>query len=322
MKKIVKTFVAVLALILGLGIIPINTYAEENSEEPIGINIGIDTTSKMLQIASGSTYDETFGVNNGGNTEMRIEVYAAPYAYTYSNTEDEYKLGFANETNYTQLSRWITFKDNNGNYVEKATYTIEPKSSLKVSFRISTPNSIPGGGQYAVVFAKTISNAASSGGIRTEASTGMVIFARSTEGESIIDAEVFELGVDEREGNIIASAKIKNTGNVDFTAIGNLKVEPIIGFSSYETPATGGRLTVIPEAELVIVDEWKDAPFFGIYKAIWTVNAGEKTETFEKIIVRIPLFIIIILITVLTIIIISVIMGIRKRKERRSRFSA
>ena len=307
-------------------------YADEEDQTTTnsGTSISLTPVSKILQIASSSVYDNTFTVKNDGDEPMKIEVYAAPYSYIYSDEENAYKLGFNNENNYTQIARWITFKDASGNFVDKTTFTIAPKSPLDIDYRISTPSSIPGGGQYAVIFAHTLSSSTSASGIRTEASPGMVVYGRSTEGEAIVSAEISDLEIKQSvideankttRNNFYASAKIKNTGNIDFNAVGVLKVDAIIGGSSYETPANAGRLSVIPEAELTLSDEWKDTPSFGLYKVTWTVTVGEQEEKIERIIFIISPLAIIVFIIVLTILIVWIIIMVRKRKERRSRLA-
>lgn len=325
-KNIYKllSVVALMTLIFGLSFgTSFNTYADDEgeSETPIGTSISLTPVSKILQIASNGTYDETFTVTNDGDAAIRVEVYAAPYSYVYSDEEDLYKLGFTNENNYTQITRWISFKDSNGSYVEKPTFSIEPHESIDISLRIATPDNIPSGGQYAVVFAHTLSESISGSGIRTEASPGMVIYGRSTEGESIISAEISDLKISEEEGNIVATAKVKNNGNVDFNARGVLSVEPIIGFSSYTTPENTGRISVIPETELILSNAWEDSPSFGIYKATFTATVGDEIKTTERILFRIPLFVIVIIIILLTILIIWIILMVRRRKERRSRLA-
>ncbi len=332
MKKIfsgILLFGVVMITSLGL-FYPVDSYAdeEESTTTSSGTSISLTPVSKILQIASNSVYSDSFTVTNGGDSTIRIEVYATPYSYVYSEEEDLYKLGFSNENNYTQISRWITFLDTKGDYVKNTVFTIEPQNSLKIDYRISTPNNIPSGGQYAVIFAHTLSNATSSSGIRTEASPGMVIYGRSTEGESIVSAQISDLEIRQNvtengttRNNFYASAKIKNTGNVDFSAKAVLKVDPIIGGGSYETPANAGRLSVIPETELILSDEWTDTPGFGFYKVTWTVTVGDSVETIEKVIFLISPVAIIITIIFLTIIVIWIIISSRKRKERRSRLA-
>ena len=201
-----------------------------------------------------------------------------------------------------------------------------------MKYKIATPSNIPAGGQYAVIFAHTLTGVVSANGIKTEASPGMVIYGRSTEGETKISASISDMkvgyGIGSTNGentpsksSFAASAKVKNDGNVDFSAVGKLKVESIIGFGGYETPSDRGRISVIPESELEVRDEWEESPAFGLYKATWTVTAGNATETVETIVFVNPLPAIIITILVLTILTIWIIMVVRKRKERSSRLA-
>lgn len=334
-KKILAGLIVLALALCPAFLISGQTYAEEEAEETTSeaedenaTNISLTPVSKILQIASGSVYDNKFTVNNEGSRDLEIEVFAAPYSYIYSEENDSYQLGFNNQNNFTQLSRWVTFEDEDGSYKSTINLTLEPKTSKDIEFRITTPDSIPAGGQYAVIFARTMNGVTSTNGIKTEASPGMVVYGRSTEGETISSAEISGLTIEQSiqdgekvRNNINASAKVKNTGNVDFTATGKLVVDAIIGAGHYETE-NGGRVSVIPETELVVSDEWKETPFFGIYKAVWTVEAADATEVTEKIIVINVVPVAIIIIIVLTIVIIWCIMRGRKRKERRSRLSA
>lgn len=318
--------------LLATGLIMLGGFFYTNSpafaEEGVGgTSISISPVSKVLSLVANTTYEDSFKVFNNGSDPMHFEVYAAPYSYTYSETDDEYKLGFARENNYTQITRWISFKDANGNYVERPDFTADPNSNIEVFYKIVTPSSIPAGGQYAVLFAHTLSASTSTSGIRTEASPGLVVYGRAT-GETLKTSEISNLTISKTitdSKNVIvshinASAKAKNTGNVDFEAKGVLTVKGILGHAYYETPSTKGRVSVIPEAELKVSDEWEETPFMGLFKVTWKVTAGDQADEISKVILILPISIIILMIILLTIIIIWIIISIRKRKERRSRF--
>ncbi|MBO7657639.1 hypothetical protein J6S55_03305 [Candidatus Saccharibacteria bacterium] len=332
MKSIIRKFaVGILVFALGFSLVSGGAAYADDSENTTGTSISISPVSKILQLVANSTYDDVFKITNNGNSPMNFEVYAAPYAYNYSEEEDAYKLGFNKENTYTQIVRWITFQDTNGNYVEKANFTADPNSSVEVSYRISTPASIPAGGQYAVLFAHTLSSVDSSSGIKTEASPGLVVYGRA-EGETNISGEITALSiknnliVDNSEKTIInGTAKVKNTGNVDFMASGKLKVTGIFGQIYYETPgnSTKSRVSIIPETELSVSDSWDDTPFFGIFNVEWTVTAGaSESETITKFIIIMPPALIILAILLLTIVIVWIIIMVRRRKERRSKFMA
>ncbi|MBR3122400.1 hypothetical protein IKF28_03090 [Candidatus Saccharibacteria bacterium] len=339
-KAVLLDLSVVLALLLSPAffVLP-NVYAEdevteseqsqEESKDDTGTNISLTPVSKFYQLSAASTYDDTFIVNNTGGRELAIEVFAAPYSYVHSDETDSYQLGFSNENEYTQLSRWISFKDTDGSYKKSISATIAPDNSFTVNYRVSTPNSIPAGGQYAVIFARTTNGVTSSSGIRTEASPGMVIYGRSIDSESIIASEITDLKINQTitenektRNSINASAKIKNTGNVDFSANGKLVADGIIFGGHYESgDGNGVRISVIPESELILSDEWKDTPGFGIFKVTWTVEAAGETETIEQIVVINVVPVIILTIILLTIIIVWCIIRAKKRKERRSRLA-
>ena len=330
MKKKICSMVATVVFSFFAGLCPLATgvSAEEVKSETGSTSISIMPVSKILQISSASVYEDKMTVGNDGDAPMKIEVYAAPYSYVYSENEDSYKLGFSSETNFTQIARWITFKTPAGEWANKSTYDIAPKSSIEVNYRISTPESIPSGGQYAVIFAHTLTSSVNANGIRTEASPGMVVYGRSSEGETIVRPTISDLKIDYGEASdsskksaFRASAKVKNEGNVDFNAIGTMRVDNLFGGTIYETPQTSGRISIIPDAELIVADEWTDPPLFGVYKATWTVTVGDKTETTEKIVFVNFIWFLALSIILLTIIVVGCIIGLRRCKERRSRLA-
>lgn len=337
-RKCLGALVFVLMLSFGVGSSLIKTtYADEEggSDSPAeapATSISLTPVYNVMQISSDSTYTDTFEVKNDGGNKIEIEVYAAPYSYVYSENEDSYKLGFNKENNFTQITRWISFKDNGGSWSKKAKYEIDPNDTLKVEYKVTTPKDIPAGGQYAVLFAHTLTSTTSASGIKTEASPGLIIYGHSNEGEAKIQAEISDMKIEQSvtdgentRNNFSGFAKVKNTGNIDFFAEGKLKVEPIIGGTGYETPNDNSkakaRVSIIPEAELTVSDEWEESPSFGIYKATWTIKAGEETQTVEKIIFVNPLLFVFIIIILLTIITIWIIVISRRRKERRSRLA-
>ena len=328
-KVIIRTLAISLMIILGLSFfVNGSTYAEGEDNAIPGTSIRLSPANIVLNLSSDTTIENTFEIKNEGESDINVEIYAAPYSYVYSEEDDLFKLGFNNENNYTQLSRWVTFKDSSGNYVNKPQIKIKAGETYNVEYRIVTPSNIPNGGQYAVFFAHALAGTTNGSGIKTEASPGIVVYGRSTEGESNISAEITNLevgrGITESNvtrNNIYGLAKSKNNGNVDYTMVGVLKVDPIIGFSSYESPSGGARTSVIPEVELAVSDEWKDTPDFGIYKATWTVTAGGETKTTEQIFFLFPPVMVIITIILLTFLTIWIIMRVRRRKERRSRLA-
>ena len=330
-SKISRMTTFALTMIIGIGFCLTDVaIAEENNDDNTTntTSISLSPTSNVLNISSKSEYTGEFDVTNHGENNMKIEVYAAPYSYTYSESNDSYQQSFNNENNFTQITRWITFKDSGDSWVKKPNFTVKPNDTLTIHYKVSTPENIPAGGQYAVIFVHTLTSVKTSTGINTEISPGLLLYGRSTEGETIMKPEIVESKIEDKineetsKKNVFyATAKIKNSGNIDFNATGLLTVTPIIGGSGYSTENDGVKISVIPESELSISDEWEDSPDFGIYKISWTVTAGGETQTVEKIVFINPLPLIIIVIIVLTAIITWVIIMSRKRKERNARLT-
>ena len=321
MKRFAKgALIFSLITLFSFGTLANSTYAdEEEANTSTGTSISLEPSSRTMQISSDSVYESSFKFKNDGENELTIEAYAAPYAYVYSEDDDLYKLGFNHENNFTQIARWITIMDDSGNYVERPRLTVPGHGTIDINYRVTTPSNIPAGGQYAVIFAQTVSNTTTASGIRTEASAGMIIYGHSSEGEVTIGAEISNLEI--KQGGKDSEGKVKNTGNVDFNAVGKLKVEPIIGSATYETSNGIGIVSVIPESERIVEDEWKDTPGFGVYKLTWTVTAGEETETIDRVVFIFSPIILLITIILLTILVVWIIIGIRRRKERRARLA-
>ena len=297
-----------------------------------GSEISISPVSEIVQLSAEEPYEGTFTVTNDGDDSVNFEVFVAPYSYIYSDADDSYTLGFTNENNYTQITRWTRIKDTNGNYVKNPHFTINGHDSMDISYKITAPSDMPAGGQYAVIFVHSIADDWNDNGIKTETSPGLIIYGR-TGGETVISGEISDLSLSQtisREGedgktvtygHVNASSKVKNTGNIDFNATATLKVESIFGGGYYQTPDNKARTSVIPESEVVLADEWEDTPAFGLYKATWTVTAAGETQTIDQIIFINPVPFIIISIILLTIIIIWITIMLRKRKERRARLA-
>lgn len=333
MKSLIYKFsVAVLATLMCATFVTSNNVFSEEGEgeaQQIATSISISPVSKILQISANSVYEDTFTVSNNGSSDMKFETYAAPYSYTYSESDDSYQLGFSKENAYTQITRWVTFRQTDGTYAPKATFVAAPNSSVEVAYRISTPDNVPAGGQYAVLFAHTLTADTNASGIKTEASPGLVVYGRA-EGDTKASSEIRNskidtaMTVDNQEKSIInASAKVKNTGNVDFMASGRLKVTGIFGQVYYETQGVSAksRVSIIPEAELAVTDSWDETPFFGFFNVEWTVTgSGGTTETITRFVAVVPPVILITTILLLTIVIVWVTIVLRKRKERRSKF--
>lgn len=309
-------------LTIFLSLLPTTAFAEEDTS---GLSISIAPVSNIVSLSPSKSDEYSFSVTNESDITTTIEVYATPYSYTFSKSDNEYLLGFTQENSYTQITRWINFKNSDGKYTKKATFNLSAGESREIFYQINTPANLPAGGQYATIFARTLTNIVSDG-INTEISPGLIIFGHA-EGETDESAEIRDLTISKhltktgkstnrKITRINASAKVKNTGNIDFPARGTLKVTNIFGVTYYETPNDKPSTFIIPRSELPITDEWKRTPFIGLFNVTWTVSALDQTEIITKTIFIPPSPIMAFILLLLTIFVIRVMLFIKKRKTR------
>ena len=312
-----KIFLAALGIFALGAVATTPVYAEEEDTKP-AVWLQISPVSERVVLDPGQALDYQFNVENIGGEAFTYKIYAAPY----SVTNKTYELNFSTETERTQVSRWITFKDANGNFATEASFTIEPGTKQTIAYRISVPDSIPDGGQYATIFAESIPNGAASqsSGIKTVSRVGLVIYGRST-GDTIDKAEILDYKFNSflTSGQVDSSATVKNNGNTDFETRYNLIVKTLFGKTIFEKKSV---YDVLPDTERDVSVEWPETPLFGIFRVTSTVSALDQTEDHTKIVLIIPLFILIIMLVLLTILIVWLIMIIRKRKEQKSRLVA
>lgn len=292
---------------------------QEISPDAPPILIQISPVSNQVKMEAGKAKEYTMTVKNAGSADFSYHVYATPY----SVADEDYNISFSNESNRTQISRWIKFYQKEDELVEKAAFKIKSGETQLIKYRVDVPENIPSGGQYATIFAETDivedEENQKTSGIRTASRVGMIIYGR-TNGETdevgeIVDYNVpgFMIG-----GKISATSKVKNTGNTDFEAGYTFVVESITGEQLYSKTTS---YNVLPDTERRVNLEWDETPWMGVYKVKYRVQAVDDIREEEKLVIIYPIFMIILTILVLTGIIISVIILIRKRKERNARLA-
>ena len=287
-------------------------YADEGGEKP-SMRIQISPVENRVTLNANETNEYTFNVDNTGSEGYSFKVYTNPY----SVVNEQYNPSFSNQNAYTQVSRWITFKNDAGEYSAEATYSVEAGQRKEVTYKITVPSDIPGGGQYAIIFVEAIPKDDNGGGIRTVSRLGLRVFGR-TNGETKEKAEILNHNMDSfyMSGKIKTSGIIKNSGNADFNAVVKFKVEKIFGGIVYEDSK---GYDVLPDTTRNIELVWNETPAFGIYRITSTLNALDQSRSTTKIVLIIPVFMIVILLMLLTITIAWFIILYRKRQAQKSK---
>ena len=311
-------FAATSLLTGALAFAPAPVYAEEEKteEQKPAIQLQLAPISNRVTLTPGTAQEYSFNVSNTGSEQFVYNVYAAPYSFV----DETYDINFSTETNRTQVSRWIEFKNADGEWADSATFTLASGEKQVVSYRIVVPEDIPDGGQYAAIFAETDPSAGkelTGSGIQTVSRAGLVIYGRTsgdTRDEAVISDYDFHTLL--THGNVNTGARVTNNGNTDFEAKYSLTIKTVFGKTVYDR---SNSYSVLPETTRKISLEWAETPSFGIFKATARVSALDQVVEKTKIVMIVPLFVIIIMLLLLTILIVWTIILIKKRNEQKSK---
>ncbi len=179
-------------------------------------------TSQRISLKPGETYRSSVIVSNPAMSEndLKFQLYVAPY----SVANDDYDPVFDKVGTYTQIVDWIT--------LDKTEGTLKPNDNVEIGFSVKVPEDVPAGGQYAAIVAQDVTsldntnnNGLQISGISAVAS---VVVADVT-GQTREYGEVFENNMPTfvMSAPFVASAGVKNTGNVHTDAKSVLQVWPL-----------------------------------------------------------------------------------------------
>ncbi len=319
-----KKFLAGLILVLATFFCSSKAVLAEECGASSGVLV--NPVSKNLIIdGGGSRLDETFTVQNQANKESVFKIYAAPYS------DGEEKKDFESETTFTQLSRWIKFLDASGGLVDNLEIRVAPCAKREVSFRVFVPDSIPDGGQYAVIFVESKNEG--EGTITSSARVGMLLYGHVSGGKTIDDVAVTDLVLERKSDRSLKSkdgknlenaviyggVTVTNNGNIDVGVESTLTVRTILGREVYNNTAA---ISLLPgSVPRKITDIWDETPGFGLFIAEYTVKtASGVVETATRVFFIVPLPVLLIIIAALIVVIIGVVKFARKAWLRRQKF--
>ena len=317
MKKIILT----LAIVFGSILAPIApaVYAdEETAKDPNTPELSVSPATANVSLKPGSSMDYTLVVTNEKEADLPISAYVSPY----SIQNEDYDVDFDKETNRTQLSRWIKFVNDDGSVVDKYKAVVPGNSKAYVNYRVTVPEDIPDGGQYASIFVQTGDEAKplETSGIQAVSRVAVIIYGRGN-GETEEKAQISEMNVPAllTAGPVTASALVTNQGNTDIEVEYSFTVTSIVGSELYHTE---GKNPVLPDAARRMKVQWENTQPMGIFHVHYRVKALDQIVEQSKLIIILPVYMIVLAFFILTLLIIWIIILIRKRRERKSRLVA
>ncbi len=326
-NKLIQLLTLAMAVLSVGALTTVPAYAEEE-EDSNANSLRVSPSGTRLSLVPGDLLvDEVPGcvssvsdscsveVQNTGKKPFKYKVYFSPYVVSGSDN----KLSFAEEdsTSHTQISRWLKVKDSSGNYVKEATFSINPGETQTVKYQVEIPDDIPGGSQYAVLWAQIVSDDIGSSGIQTVGQVGSVISGSSATG-TVRSAEISDVEMTRFTfgGSLHAGAKVRNTGNDDFSIDYTYVVNNFFGGERYRDQQS---LAAYPETDYEINVNWEEPPLLGIFHVEFKVTAAGEEATKTGLVIIMPIFVLVLMILLLTIVIVWIIIIIRKRKERKAR---
>ena len=310
MTRFTKILIIFLVTLAGtVFLCPNTTYAAANMK--------ISPVANGITIKPGDVQNYQFTMENLGQEQLKFKLSVSPYNVINEN----YDVDFVTETSYNQIVRWVTFQDDSGSFVKNPTLTLAPGEKRTVVYRVSVPDDIPKGGQYCIIFAESVHDETDQDnmtlGLQSVTRVSLIILGHG-EGDTRNTAEItdFSLTGMFTSHNIDASARVKNTGNTDFTAIYDFTVKSIFGRTLY---TKSDNFAVLPQTERRYSTSWAEAPLFGLFSVTYKVTAVDVDKEETHIIMILPAFVIVIALLLLTSIVVWSIILLRKRKERSSR---
>ncbi len=289
--------------------VPFSSAYADDEPEPVIPPLEISPVSTRVSLNQKEQKPGTIEVKNYGNEPLNIRVYSTPFSNADGNRN------FKNESDYTKISHWIKIKDDSGSYQDSVTFTMTPKQTKTISYKIDVPSNAPAGGQYATIFFESLDDQKNEDSIKTTTRVGMLIYA-NVAGELIREANIINVRTNSfiTGDNLKVSYTVENKGNIDFQASTTLQVSSLFGRQLYnDTKLT----TVFPDSSENVEFEWKDTPGFGLYNLHYKIRALDQTiEKNELILVASP-FALVITGILIVVLILAIVYRTRLNKTRK-----
>jgi hypothetical protein len=299
-----------ISLLVTVGLVCLSVpvaFAEDNKP---AVWLQLSPVSQKISMNPGDERDYELIVENIGSEDLHFRVYVAPYNVSGEN----YDLNFTEETPRTQITRWITF--------EEEEYDLAVGKKQTVKYHVSVPEDVPDGGQYATIFAESSGETGQeegtdSSGIKTVSRIGMIIYASiggdTREGMSITD---FSLPAFYFAGKITAATTIKNAGNTDFEAKYYFTVKSFFGDTLYDMVESH---QILPDTERKIEMIWEDTPALGIFNVSYRAEIPSDSRETNHLVLVIPPFIVITVLLIIVLVTVWIIIKVKRARELKAR---
>lgn len=269
--------------------------------------------NQEISLSPGEVYEGSITIINPSyateNFAYRAEV--TPYGVA----GEEYTADLLSESDRTAISKWIEILEPTGE--------VKPNESKEIKFKITVPENVPAGGQYATIAVSSNEDIANTSGISVQNvfEIASIIYA-NVAGEIIRDGEILE-------NNIPAfvfvkpvklTALLSNNGNIHETATFTVTVtDAFTGRVILPTEENTGQYSeiVMPETTHHVEREVSDLPELGVVKVTQTIDYNGQVSTNEKQIFICPIWFMALAAITLVTIIVAIVLIVKKHRHNK-----
>lgn len=275
-----------LALLLAFSLVPSGVSAQTDDALE---SITLSPSGKRYQLDAGSVTQDKLTILNDGSTTYNFIVYARPYVIQNNDYTDP-KFDRVENAEEGRAFRGDAYE-----WVQltQSRWTIEPGQTLEIPFTLRVPANETPGGHYGVIFAETQPEAANSTSVVRKKRVGSIIYATVngtyTTGGQSLGIEIPGL---QFRSPLTSKMIVENSGNADFEATLTMRVSDLFGGVKYEEEK---RYIVLPETTREMTMEWKDAPWFGLFKVQFSGTYLDKNESKDAYVLMIPRWMLVVL---------------------------
>ena len=313
MKKHFSKFKGVLISALALAVVAVFALSRGQMANASGsVGFSVSPMKQNIVLNPGDSFRGTFTVSNPASSQEDFK-YTVTISPFYVKDDSHYTAVFNESSDRTMISDWITL-------ISPGEGTIKPNEADEIEFVINVPSTAPAGGQYAAI---TVSSAPGSDeiegstGIREQLAIAHTIFAEIA-GNTVKKGEITEAQVPSFifDGDLTASSKVKNTGNVHGKAVYTLQVFPIFSNEEiYTNEEHPDEQFVLPDRTFYNETAWKGTPTFGIYNVVYKVSFEGVEQTVSKLVIKCPIWMLFSIFFAIAALIIYIVLKIKSRRK-------
>ena len=274
------------------------------------ISFVVSPMKQEIDLRPGEIYEGFILVANplAATDSFDYKVVVKPYFVTGDNNEPDLET----VSDWSKIVNWIT--------IEESTGTLAPNEKKTIHFKIKVPESVPAGGQYAMIGVSSIPRFQGKDTQVQDAYTlGSLIYAK-VDGETVHEGQILENYIPgfSSSGSPVTFVTVTNTGNIHETLTVDLKVKNLLGgqvFSLTGEETDTYESIILPTSTRVVSRSLDGLPALGIFEVTQDASFINELSTNTKIILICPIWFMVLVLVLATTIITTIVYKVLRRKR-------